>query len=514
MVMTNLRAIGGLAFSLAMLAGAVQGWAAEPDPNARAEARERLDHGLYLMENGAYESALGEFEKAQELAPSRLLLYHMALAYVAMDNPVDALETLDEVLAADGTLKSEYVERAKAAKEQQLQRIGELDVKVSVPATGEAESEPAGEAPPPAPQVKAAILVDGERIGETPLAAPLKVAEGDHTIAVVAPGYVPIRQAFSVAGAGRADLVFELKPTEAKLAHVTVQSPLLAAEVRVDNVLVGKTPLADPVAVMPGERVFDLQRPGYMVASRTMKLANGVYSGIAFDPDEDPSDDAPRGRLMIDAGPNVAVTIDGRARGQYREPIELPAGPHTLKLERDGYESLQRMVQIPGGDEAEVKVSLRPMGKTRQAAEARVRSRRKWALTALVGGALLAGGSTGLAVWQNSKLPAAEDKLAIAKADALATCPPNDPDIPPLRQKICDEKIADAQGEIDQHRTFRLLGFIGAGVGAAAVVTGIVLLVTAPDAAALEAEEGAKASLEPVVVAGPGGATFGLRGRF
>ena len=363
--MTNSRAIGGLVFSLAMLAGVVQGWAAEPAPSARAEAKERLDHGLYLMENGAYAAALGEFEKAQELAPSRLFLYHIALAYVAMDKLVDALESLDEVLSADGTLKSEYVERAKAAKEQLLQRkIGELDVKVNVPSASKVQGEPGGEAPPP-PQVKAAIEVDGERVGETPLAAPLKVAAGEHAIAVIAPGHVPVRQTFAVAAQGRAELTFDLKATEAKLAHVTVKSPLPGAEVRVDEALVGKTPLADPVVVLPGERTFELQRPGYMAAHRTLKLRDGVYSGIAFDPDEEEGAGAPRGQLRLKAGVDgVAVTVDGRSRGVYREPIDLPAGPHTLKLERTGYESLERMFDVPGGDETEVKVALRPTGKT------------------------------------------------------------------------------------------------------------------------------------------------------
>ena len=463
--MTNSRAIGGLVVSLAMLAGVAQAWAAEPDSSARAEAKERLDHGLYFMENGAYAAALGEFEKAQELAPSRLLLYHIALAYVAMDKPVDALESLDEVLSADGTLKSEYVERAKTAKEEQLLKIGELDVKVNVPAAVKAEGESGGEAPPP-PQVKAAIEIDGERVGETPRAAPLKVAAGEHAIAVIAPGYVPVRQTFAVAAQGRAELTFDLKATEAKLAHVTVKSPLPGAEVRVDEALVGKTPLADPVVVLPGERTFELQRPGYMAAHRTLKLRDGVYSGIAFDPDEEESGGAPRGQLRLKTGvEGVAVTIDGRARGVYREPIDLPAGPHTLKLERKGYESLERMVDVPGGDETEVKVSLRATDKTREAAEARVRSRRFAGLATLVLGAVVAGAGTGVAVWQNGLLPAAEDKLAIAKQDALATCPPGDPDIPPLRQKICDEKIADAQSEIDSHRTWRLGRLRGRGRG-------------------------------------------------
>lgn len=512
--MTNLRAIGGLAVSLAMLTGLAQAWAAEPDSSARAEAKERLDQGLYLMENGAYAAALGEFEKAQELAPSRLLLYHIALAYVAMDKPVDALESLDEVLAADGTLKSEYVERAKAAKEEQLQRIGELDVKVNVPSAAKAEGEPGGEAPPPPPPVKAAIEIDGERVGETPLVAALKVAAGEHAIAVIAPGYVPIRQTFAVAAQGRAELAFDLQATEAKLAHVTVKSPLPGAEVRVDEALVGKTPLADPVVVLPGERTFELERPGYMAAHRTLKLRDGVYSGIAFDPDEDESAGAPRGQLRLKAGVDgVAVTIDGRARGVYREPIDLPAGPHTLKLERKGYESLERMVHVPAGDETEVKVALRATDKTREAAETRVRSHRKWAIVTLVGGALLAGAGTGVAVWQNGLLPAAEDKLSDAREEAARTCPPGTT-VDDLRRRNCEQIVSDAQGEVDLHRNLRLLGFIGAGVGAAVAVTGIVLLVTGPSAEPAVAEGSVASTLEPIVVAGPAGASFGLRGRF
>ena len=114
-----------------------------------------------------------------------------------MDKPVDVLRAT-QVLSADGTLKSEYVGRAKTAKEEQLLKIGELDVKVNVPAAVKAEGESGGEAPPP-PQVKAAIEIDGERVGETPRAAPLKVAAGEHAIAVIAPGHVPVRQTFAVA---------------------------------------------------------------------------------------------------------------------------------------------------------------------------------------------------------------------------------------------------------------------------------------------------------------------------
>jgi len=355
-------------------------------------------------------------------------------------------------------------------------------------------------------------------VGDAPLKAPLRVAAGEHVIAVIAPGYVPARQTFVVAGDGRADLVFELEATEAKLAHVTVQSPLPGAEVRVDEVLVGKTPLADPVTVLPGKRMFEMLRPGYMNARRTLTLADGAYSGIVFDSDEDESTGAPRGRLRIEAGVgDVAVTIDGRPRGVYREPIDLPAGPHTLKLERKGYEPFERMAEVPGADEIEVKVSMRPTDSARLAVEKQERSHRRRAVTTLVGGALLAGASTGVALWANSKVPGAETKLSIARQDAVAAGCDLNSTVHDARWRNCVDPISNAQSELDKYRYVRLGGFIGAGIGVAVAVTGIVLLVKGPDVQSTDGAdsvETAAGTWQPVVAAGPDGASFGLRGRF
>jgi len=189
------RLLSGLVLCLAILGWAAQSGAAEPDGKAASEAKENYARGLHLFENGDNIGALAEFERAQELAPSRLLLYRIAMVYVAMDKPVDAIDSLDEVLSDTGSLKPEFLARATAAKEEQQRRIGELDIKVDVPAS---------------------IEIDGERAGDAPLSAPLSVAAGEHFVAVVAPGHLPVRQSVTVAAQGRAELTFELKPTDAK----------------------------------------------------------------------------------------------------------------------------------------------------------------------------------------------------------------------------------------------------------------------------------------------------------
>ncbi len=494
--MTNPRVFGGLVLSIALLACAAQAGTAEADGKSIREAKERYARGLHLFENGDNSGALVQFERAHELVPSRLLLYRIALVYVAMDKPVDALETLDDLLSDPGSLKPEYLARAKAAKEEQQRRIGQLDVKVNVPAS---------------------IVIDGERADEAPLSAPLPVAAGEHIVAVAAPGYIPLRQSVTVAAQGHAELAFELQPTEAKLAHVTVHSPLPGAEVRVDDELVGTTPLAEPVTVLPGKHVFEMQRPGYMTARRVLNLGDGVYSTVSFDPDEDSTADAARGRLRVEAGAgDVQITIDGRSRGTYHQPIVLLAGLHAVKLERPDFEPLERLAEVPANGEAEVKVSLRPTGKARAAEVARVHSYKTWAVASLVSGALVAGGSAGLALWSNSKLPAAEDNLAQVKKDYVpgGTCDPSQV-LSDVRKKVCDQTMRDAQSPVDKYRNLRLGGIIGAAAGAALVGVGVTLLLTAPaDPGRDDRDDIFAGSLVPMLSAGPDGASLWLRGEF
>jgi hypothetical protein len=103
--------------------------APEADPAARKQAKEHFARGLHLFENGDNAGALTEFEKAHQLYPNRLVMYNIALAYAALAKPVEAVQFLDEVLSEPGSLKPEQLTRARATKEEQERRVGELDVK-------------------------------------------------------------------------------------------------------------------------------------------------------------------------------------------------------------------------------------------------------------------------------------------------------------------------------------------------------------------------------------------------
>jgi hypothetical protein len=127
---------------------------------------------------------------------------------------------------------------------------------------------------------------------------------------------------------------------------------------------------------------------------------------------------------------------------------------------------------------------------------------------------VVAGISTGLAIWSNGKLNTAQDQLAVVQKDTgpSGDCAPSK--LNDISSKTCAQRMTDAQGKVDQYRTARLWGYIGIGAGAALVATGIVLLLTEPNPDKGDAEKTLVGSLQPVLSAGPEGASLWLSGRF
>jgi hypothetical protein len=104
----------------------------------------------------------------------------------------------------------------------------------------------------------------------------------------------------------------------------------------------------------------------------------------------------------------------------------------------------------------------------------------------------------------------AQDDLAHVQNDTDSPCKGlND-----TTAQICLQRKAAAQNNIDQYSNARLVGYIGIGAGAALVATGIVLLLTEPNPDKIDSEKTLVGSLQPVLSAGPQGASLWLSGRF
>jgi tetratricopeptide (TPR) repeat protein len=80
----------------------------------------------------------------------------------------------------------------------------------------------------------------------------------------------------------------EIGKLEARVARVTVKTDVEGAEITIDDVAVGKTPLAEPVLVSAGRRRIAVVRSGVPAASRVVDLAGGDKPTVLFEVAKEP----------------------------------------------------------------------------------------------------------------------------------------------------------------------------------------------------------------------------------
>ncbi len=490
--------------AMAGLAGARPSLAADatPDPR-RAAAAEHFARGLHLFENQDDEGALVELRRAYELIPSPAVLYNIGLVSASLGDAVGAVAALGTVLESPAALKPAQLERARRVKGEQEQRVAWLRVTTNVPADLEIDGRPAGRAPQP---------------------EPIRVTAGARVVTATADGHAPARQEVSVAAGARSDVDLVLRPTEAPLARVTVATSVPGAEVLVDGTFAGRTPLPASLPVEPGARVLELRRPGYLTETRTVTLAAGEQAKVNVELRPEPGlPPAQHGRVVVrsDQASQLRWSVDGHHLGAYRGGILLPPGPHRLRLERPGFEPLDRTVVVAPGSEHAISAELRPTEETRRAQLSRVGTYRFLAVSALAAGVGLAAGGGGYIYWSDGKLDNANAALSNVEADRRwgggGSC---DPSSSWFQAETCSQRLAAARDDVSHYRDLRTMGIVVTSVGAALAVTGVVLLLAGDDPKRWEDKDAdllassPSITWQPVFTAGPSGGGLGLAGRF
>jgi len=97
------------------------------DPT-RAEAAERFDRALRLVNAGDLSGSLAEFQRAYALVPSAVLLYNIGLVHAAMHRPVAAVKALQQVVDHAESLNPDEVVRARRVLQEQTDSIGQVAV--------------------------------------------------------------------------------------------------------------------------------------------------------------------------------------------------------------------------------------------------------------------------------------------------------------------------------------------------------------------------------------------------
>ncbi len=452
--------------------------AKKPDDAKKQEAAQRFDRGLELFDQGDNAGALAEFKRTYEILPNPTVLYNIGLVYAAMLRPVEAVDALEPAIASGG-LAGKQLERAQQTLADQKSRIGRLTVTTT----------PEG----------AHVEVDNVEVAVTPFAAPIRISEGSHIIGAVAEGYAPARKELVIAGNSDANLHLDLVLTQGKqLANLTVRGTD-GAEVRVDNEVLGKTPLETSITLVAGHHVVELKRPGYTTTRREVDVGEGATGEIEVNL---PVDAAALGRegatLALDSSePNADVTVDGEHKGVYRDPLRLPRGPHHLTVVAAGFIPVEREVDLDPAQTNVVRVQLEPTPEKRAAVMSNARFHSTWGWIGVIGGAAIAGGGVALAVVGASQKSDGDKALtAYNVLAAKGQTPPCDSKNAFMAEAdqpagmtddyLCNKLASDAQNKIDNGKALATGGYVGIGVGGAIAITGVVLLLTGEDSSKYE----------------------------
>ncbi|HEX9693170.1 MAG TPA: PEGA domain-containing protein [Gemmatimonadales bacterium] len=226
-------------------------------------------------------------------------------------------------------------------------------------------------------QPRATLRIDGEPIGETPI-ADLQVAIREHELLLEREGYESVTDVVTVRPTGTLRRSYVLQKTAAQTILDRGGGLLMVtsrpyASVYVDDDLVGETPLRD-VALTSGVHILRVERAGFLPVTDTILILGGTTLRRTYElqeggpppmpePGPRPAATAPPApsptaaevggddaRVTITSTPVASVWVDGRHVGET--PIvgfRLSSGTHILELVKDGYRSVSDTLDVEPG---------------------------------------------------------------------------------------------------------------------------------------------------------------------
>lgn len=207
----------------------------------RKEAATHFQRGISLYKEANYAAALSEFKAAYTAVPSWEVLYNLGLCQRRLFQYGAAIRSFDRYLG-EGGAKVPSDRRASVA--QELEQIRALTAPIAVLVKGE----------------KAKVSVDGDEVGETPLAEFVLLGPGKHLVRAEREGCSPDEKTIEVVS-GQAQAV-ELDPKSLTApGRVVVECTPAGAEVSIDAAAPKSCPLELDLA--PGTHELVANASGY-----------------------------------------------------------------------------------------------------------------------------------------------------------------------------------------------------------------------------------------------------------
>lgn len=429
--------------------------AAPLPPRVKEEARQRFDRGLALYNAGDMSGALAEFQRTYELTGHPIVLYNLALVHANVGDAALAVGELEKLKASGyAGLGTERAERAERVYREQSLRVGTIAINADVEG--------------------AWLLVDNIDVARTP-APPQRVNAGKHIVGLAAQGYEPRRIAVTVAGQAREEVTVALVPLTEALAHLELSSNVPDVTVSVDGQPLGKTPFPTAIAFKPGQHELTWSRDGYVTVRRTVTLQPGGTGKLLVPMVASDAGLASGGTLAFRLSePNAVMTIDGKPTLDPVSGMPLPRGRHDVRVERAGFFDVDRRVTVAAGSNT-LEIQLLPTPEHLGDYVARAERQRLWSYIAAGTGVLIAGGSTAYLLWNQGQKNEAEQKFndyaESIKNGETGAC----------MNSACEKTLAILTDDLEAKRARDVYGWVGLGVGLAAIGTGVLLFATGDD---------------------------------
>jgi len=138
-------------------------------------------------------------------------------------------------------------------------------------------------------------------------------------------------------------------------AELSVRTTPPNVTVYLDDRNVGRTPLSGFVGA--GQHTLRLERDGFISTTRTITIDRGETRTL-----RDTLQTA-RGTVVVNTLPDsAAVQLGDQALGRTPVSEKVQAGTYDLRVERDGYVTVERTVNVSAGDEQRLNIDLqRPL---------------------------------------------------------------------------------------------------------------------------------------------------------